>query len=90
MGAERSSELTVNWGALREVAMDSLKSLQSCLDINVGRDGLTSGNICVRYAVCECSPPWSCCASEVVHVVQCEHDMAHDLSESIHADTVHA
>ncbi len=50
-GCVKILRLTANWGALREVAMDSLKSLQSCLDDNAGCDNLNSGNIFVTYCV---------------------------------------
>ena len=42
---------TNNWDALHEVAMEALKSLQSCLDGKAVHGELNPSNILVRYAI---------------------------------------
>ena len=51
----RLERFTGDWDALHEVAMEALKSLQSCLDGKAVHGDLNPSNLLVRYALGKCS-----------------------------------
>ena len=60
-GCMRLKRFTDDWDALREVAMEALKSLQSCLDGKALHGDLNPSNLLVRYAMCTGSTFSSSC-----------------------------
>ena len=51
-GWVRLERFTGDWDALHEVAMEALKSLQSCLDGKAVHGDLNPSNLLARYAMC--------------------------------------